>query len=91
MDVTLGKSCGGQSGRISPGSASALAAGWKDDRLVIATVTQRSGSRARILVGEREVGGASEVGEQRNPAGAGVCGFEKTLREVTSAVIGDCF
>ena len=40
------KACGGKSDKIYASSSSSPAAGWKDVELVIATVPQRSGSRA---------------------------------------------
>lgn len=49
---------------MSSSSSGNLAAGWKDDELVTATVTQRSGSALSSVNPDREqeVGGGAEQG-----------------------------
>lgn len=60
--ITLFKRCGDKSGRMSPSSSSHLAAGWRDDGLVTATVTPRSGSGAVNPVEKTEWEDRGEVG-----------------------------
>lgn len=65
MEITLFRSCGGKSGRISPSSLSHLAEGWKNDGLVTAAVTPRSGSGAVNPVEKREWEDRDEVWMKR--------------------------
>ena len=67
--ITLFKRCGDKSGRISPSSSSHLAAGWRDDGLVTATVTPRSGSGAVNPVEKTEWEDRGEVGVGRDKVG----------------------
>lgn len=67
--MILFKSCGSKGGRIFPSRSSHSAAGGKDNGLVRATVTPRSGSGAVNPIEKREWEDRGEVGVGRDEVG----------------------